>query len=42
VSLDDLVRLKREGALENLRPGDGTQTPPAASAAADRNSKPPR
>jgi hypothetical protein len=35
VSLDDLVRLKREGALDNLPAADATQTPPAANAPAD-------
>jgi hypothetical protein len=36
VSLDDMVRLKREGALDNLPAADGSQTPPAANAAADQ------
>jgi hypothetical protein len=35
VSLEDMVRLKREGALDNLPAPDGAQPPPAASAAAD-------
>jgi hypothetical protein len=32
VSLDELVRLKREGALDNLPVPDGAQTPPASNA----------
>jgi hypothetical protein len=42
VSLDDMVRLKREGALDNLPAADGAQTPPAANAAADEPSAKPR
>ena len=42
VSLDDMVRLKREGALDNLPAADGTQTPPAANAAADELRAKPR
>ena len=42
VSLDDMVRLKREGALDNLPAADGSQTPPAANAAADELRAKPR
>jgi hypothetical protein len=42
VSLDDMVRLKREGALDNLPAADGTQTPPAANAPADELKAKPR
>ena len=42
VSLDEMVRLKREGALDNLPAADGSQTPPAANAAADELRAKPR
>ena len=42
VSLDDMVRLKREGALDNLPAADGGQTPPAANTAADELRAKPR
>jgi hypothetical protein len=42
VSLDDMVRLKREGALDNLPAADGAQTPPSAAAAADEPGAKPR
>ena len=42
VSLDDMVRLKREGALDILPAPDGPQTPPASNAAADELRAKPR
>jgi hypothetical protein len=42
VSLDDMVRLKREGALDNLPAADGGQTSPAAKTTADELRAKPR
>jgi len=42
VSLDEMVRLKREGALDNLPAADASQTPPAANTAADELRAKPR